>query len=1145
MPTRVEIRLLGPPRVVVSGQIAPTRRRKALGLAAFLAASRVPCTRGLLAATFWPDADHEGAHAQLRNHLWVLRRAGLTPWLALEGEIVALRSGEGLWVDVREHRRLLESAGLVTGRGGALPAGAESILSQAVALYQDHFLAGFSFPDSVAFEEWQLREEEALRTSQGAALDALIHLRERLGDLEGALASAQQRTQLDPLNEQALRSVMTLYLRLGRRGEALQAYERFSALLERDLEIAPSRETILLRNEIATGGARPLRPVPAANVPPRSVLPEPPTPFVGRERELDEIARCFDAPELRLFTLTGPGGCGKTRLALEAGRRLSPLFPDGVVFAPLATMAAGHLLPVALAEVLSLPLAAHDRVPAPGPREGLIGFLREKRILLILDNLEQMAGDLQSLREILAGTRGTVVLATSRTRLRLAGEQVLEVEGLPWPARKASPEEVQRCASVRLFLQTVRRVRGPFTPARAEWGAAGEIARRLRGHPLGLELAASWAHTLSVVEIAAQLTVSLDLEAAPRADVPARHRSLREVFEQSWALLSPDERAAFRRLCCLPGSFDREAALEIGGSTPAIFTALIEQSFLRRTGDRRFEILETLRQFGREKLAANLREESAVRDRSARHYLNRLIEARGALEGAGQKKALHELARDRHNLRQAWLRASERGWVAEMLKAVRPLFLFYDMSSRVVEGAETTGLVLRSLLRRPQSAPARRPASIPARRLIALSRIAQAWFLRFEGRGRGRGMMRQGLRDLRTVGTPVERAFGEALAALVDPFSPRAERALREGGYQCERAGDLWCAGLVWEVLACHLLVSDPEEGFRVLHRSLALRRRCRDRWSIALGLYVVGLSLEQRGLLRGARRRFEESLALRRRLGADTDGILDCLEGISRMALRSGALADARQHAAESLVLAERLGIRAKIARAQTRLAQIHCLMGAPVEARPLLDAALVTSESLGNAPWSAHLHVLGGIAALDLGDAGEAGWCLERAMSAAAPETEPGPGTQPGWLSRDTAAWRDLLAGRLALADEHASPASEPLAGALRGALAARHEPLVAETLSGWVELYKCAGHTAAAGRLATVLLASPVLSEPRRARLEQLLAESSGAADVPPGAPPNTPAVLLPGAVLHTPAAPSSDAAPLLRVAADLLAEEQPRI
>jgi len=1154
---KLEIRLLGPPRVLASGRILPIRRRKALALTAVLASSRTPHTRELLAAMFWPEADRDSAHAQIRNHLWILRAAGLGPWLSAEGEMVELREGEGLWVDVKEYRRLLGLAGLVPGRRGALSPQAEPSLNEAVAIYQAPFLAGFHLSDSLAFDEWQLREEEALRIGLGAALDALIRLREERGDMEGAVANACRRMELDPFDERSLRTLMTLYARMGRRKEALLWCERTSKLLDREMELAPSPETVLLRDQILARragcgeGPDDLVPRPASVAPSRIALPEPPTPFVGREEELKEIAQYLDEPGLRLLTLTGPGGCGKTRLALQAGRTLRDRFPDGVVFVSLASVEAGYLIPAALAEVWSLPLGTRDRAPSSagsgssGSFGELIDFLRDKQLLLILDNLEQVVNDLGPLREILARTRRPVFLATSRVRLRMAGEQILEVEGLPWPERGASPDELPRYPSVRLLLQACRRMRSLSNPSPAELQAAGEISRRLRGHPLGIELAASWAHCLSVVEIAEQLAASLDLEAAPKTDIPPRHRSLRAVFEQSWALLSAEERTAFRRLSLSPGSFDREAALEIGRTTPAVFASLIEQSILRPTRDRRFEILDTLRQFGREKLAADVREEAAVRDRAARHYLGRLIDARFSIEGVGQRKTLRNLTCDRHHLRSAWLRAAERGWITAMSKAVRPLFLFYDMSSRVAEGAEVFGLATRDL-KHGHGGPRGSAAAARERRLLALSRVAQAWFIRYEQSERCRRLMRQGRRDLSEVGKPGERAFVDALATVVGAAPAHVERVLREDALQCEKAGDLWCAGFCWEILADCLGTSDPAEALRVIHRSLALRRRCRDRWSIALGIYVMGLVLEKRGLLHGARRRFEESLALRRRLRVDPDGVFLCLEAITRVALHAGAVEDARRHCGEALAYAQRTGHLAWIGLAQTRLAQSHYLGGTPADARPLLEPALITTEELDNAGWSSHLHALSGLVALEMGEEDEARWSLERSLSAMPPTTHPEPAASgveellSGWPT----SWRDLLEARLALHRGEHTASRRALVRALEQALASRHEPLLLEALAVWAECRVRSGRPFSADRLGSLRLACSALPEHRRIRMESILrglegeggTGRAGAEEEPPAVARRAPAVARCAPDVGSPGTA------LFTLAADALSDEQ---
>lgn len=1139
----MEVRLLGPPRVIASGQILPIRRRKALALIAFLASSRTPHTRELLAAMFWPEADRDSAHAQMRNHLWVLRAAGLGPWLSLEGEMVELREGKDLWIDVREHRRLLGLAGLVPGRRGVLSPQAELSLSEAVEISQESFLNGFHLSDSEAFDEWQLREEEDLRTGLRAALDALIRLREERGDLEGAVASACRRMELDPLDEGSLRTLMTLYKRAGRRQDALLWYERTSRLLDRELKLTPSRETTLLRNQILARGPEEVSPPPEPGPPPRIVLPEPPTPLVGREGELREIARYLEEPGLRFLTLTGPGGCGKTRLALEAGRKLSDRFPDGVVFVSLASAEAGYVIPSTLAEIWSLRSGNGDGGPSlqssgsAGSFEELLGFLREKRMLLILDNLEQLSHDLGSVRELLAGTRRPAFLATSRVRLGVAGGQILEVEGLPWPERKASLEELASYPSVRLFLQAVRRIRSLSRPSPAELQAAGEISRRLRGHPLGIELAASWAHCMDVAEIAEQLATSLDLEAVPRADIAPRHRSLRAVFAQSWALLTSEEKTALRRLSLSPGSFAREAAMEIGRTTPAVLASLVEQSVLRSLRDRRFEIPETVRQFGREKLAAVARDEAATRDRTARHYLGRWIDARTSLEGPGQSKTLRSLICDRHHLRSAWLWAAERGWCTEMLKATRALFVFYYLANRSAEGAETFGLAVRHLTQ-SLGGPKGGAVGPRERRLIGFARVAQGWFMRFEDPNRCRRLVRQGQRDLADGGTLGERALADALASLTGPASGHDERRLRERAQQCEEAGDLWCAGLCWEILAFHLRTTNPSEGCRVIHRVLALRRRCRDQWSIAAGIYVLGASLEACGLLRGARRRYEESLARRRRLGAQPDGVFFCLEGIARMALRTGALEDARRYGGEALAVAQRTGDLARVGLAQTRLAHAHYLGGAAVDARPLLESALITAEATHRTEWSSHLHALGGLVALEAGEEEEARWSLDRALSAMPPGAPPVAGMSNldtflrGWPT----SWRDLLEARVALNRGEYSASRRALGRVIESALARHHKPLLSEALAVWAAWCARTGRRFPVDRLALMRLVGSSLPDERRLRLEGFLRDAErDAPDAPAEAQKASPATSW-----QAPSGESSDAA-LFALAAEVLKEE----
>jgi hypothetical protein len=399
--------------------------------------------------------------------------------------------------------------------------------------------------------------------------------------------------------------------------------------------------------------------------------------------------------------------------------------------------------------------------------------------------------------------------------------------------------------------------------------------------------------------------------------------------------------------------------------------------------------------------------------------------------------------------------------------------------------------------------------------------------------------MRQAQRDLSIVGKPDERAFAEALAILVGPASGYIERQLRKSALQCESAGDLWCAGLCWEMLGVCLGWTNPAEGFRAIHHSLALRRRCGDQWSIALGFYALGLLLEDRGLLHGARRRFEESLTRRRRLGVDPDWMFICLEGITRVALCAGAVDDARRHGGESLIMAQRTGDLARIGLAQTRLAQAHYLAGTSVEARPLLEPALITAEEMENAEWSSHLHALGGLVALEAGEEEEARWSLERALSAMPPTAHPAAGLSAldDFLRSWPTGWRDLLQVRLALDPGGHDASRRALGRALEQALASHHEPLLREALAAWAEWRVRTGRPFPVGRLASMFLVCSALPEQRRIRLESILrGAGTDAQTAPAGAEKDAPAV-----VRRTPAVGPSGTA-LFTLAAEVLSDEQ---
>ncbi|NTU85251.1 MAG: AAA family ATPase, partial [Chloroflexales bacterium] len=672
-PRALVLRLLGPPELLADGEPVPLERRKALALLAYLAIEQGDHAREDLAALLAPDDEPAAARAGLRRALAELAPT-LRPWLYTTSTTIALRRDQAFALDVDTFR---------AGLGGPPEA-----LRAAVERYRGDFMAGFSLPGSAPFEEWQFFQAEALRGELAVALERLSDPGLAAASPEAAVACARRWLALDPLHEPAHRRLMRLYAAAGQGAAALRQYRVLSETLERELGAAPEEATLSLYEQIRLGdrnaqasrwSSAPPR-LPSAQAPASPTIETPSLPFLGREEELAAIADALADPACRILTLVGPGGMGKTRLAVQAAAQHQARFPDGVHQVSLVGVSSAERLLSTIGTALGL-------AGQGDPLERLGAALHDRRALLVLDNADQALEGAPLLRDLIHRTRQIRLLVTSRERLQLQEEWVIDLTGLAVPPAGADADAAGYSA-VQLFVQRARQVRADFTLTPEDLPEVAAICRLVEGMPLAIELAAAWVRVLTPAAIARELEQSMALLTTTLRDVPERHRSVEGVFAQSWERLSPAERQALRRLAAFDDGFTRVAASEVAGATPLVLAGLSDKALIRRDRTGRYAIHELLRQFAAQKLAADQGEHEATALRFCRFCLRLLEQAGAALQGSHQGQALAELEVEYDNLWKAWAWAISEGRLDDLDGALDGLYYLHELRGWYSEGIQ-------------------------------------------------------------------------------------------------------------------------------------------------------------------------------------------------------------------------------------------------------------------------------------------------------------------------------------------------------------------------------------------------------------------------------------------------------------------------
>ena len=606
---RLSVYLLGNFQVRVDDQLITRKFRtdKERALLAYLAIEgNLPNSRETLAELFWPERPEGVARTNLRQALLGVRKAiedmrAPQPVLLVSDETIHINRQASFWLDTAAYTTRFQSSFEHTHPALATCPTCAQQLQEAVDLYRQDFLDGLYVEDSPGFQEWVIFHREQYQRYLLDILDHLSEIYKTMGDLDAAQKYAWLHVKRAPLEERAYRRLMELLALSGRRSAAIEQYQTCVRMLQRELGVEPSPETIKLFEIIRSG--QPLALNGEAEILHPAGLPRPMTEFFGREMELDALGRALKSPTSRLISVSGMPGVGKSRLVIEAAQRNLQLFSDGVYYFSLEGIHSEELFLPTLARAMGLTISLDN------PRAQVFRRLNAMNSLLVIDQFDEMHTSTALLIELLQAAPQIKLLITSRQRLNLQAANLLQLEGLPYPADPVD-SQAQQSPAVQLFYNRALRSRPGFQVDQTTLAHMVEICQMVHGLPLALELAADRLRELPVQTIAEYLQRGISVLSTSLQDMPARHRSLEKALLSAWQMLDQPLQHLLLQVSVFPASFTPEAAHAICSAAPTALAALADRSLLQGIFRGRYALKPLVRQFVQARLSRVRRRKS-------------------------------------------------------------------------------------------------------------------------------------------------------------------------------------------------------------------------------------------------------------------------------------------------------------------------------------------------------------------------------------------------------------------------------------------------------------------------------------------------------------------------------------------------------